>query len=38
MLESIGVIVGALLIRYTGWSWVDSVIAVGIGLWVLPRT
>jgi cobalt-zinc-cadmium efflux system protein len=38
MLGSIGVIVGALLIRYTGWSWVDSVIAVGIGLWVLPRT
>ena len=38
MLGSIGVIVGALVIRYTGWSWVDSVIAVGIGLWVLPRT
>lgn len=38
MLGSIGVIVGALLIRYTGWVWVDSVIAVGIGLWVLPRT
>ena len=38
MLGSIGVIVGALVIRYTGWGWVDSVIAVGIGLWVLPRT
>jgi cobalt-zinc-cadmium efflux system protein len=38
MLGSIGVIIGALVIRYTGWSWVDSVIAVGIGLWVLPRT
>lgn len=38
MLGSIGVIVGAIVIRYTGWAWVDSVIAVGIGLWVLPRT
>uniref|UniRef100_UPI0028A981DD cation diffusion facilitator family transporter n=1 Tax=Massilia sp. TaxID=1882437 RepID=UPI0028A981DD len=38
MLGSIGVIIGALVIRYTGWAWVDSVIAVGIGLWVLPRT
>ncbi|BDT59203.1 MAG: cation diffusion facilitator family transporter [Janthinobacterium lividum] len=38
MLGSIGVIIGALVIRYTGWSWVDSAIAVGIGLWVLPRT
>lgn len=38
MLGSIGVIIGALVIRYTGWGWVDSAIAVGIGLWVLPRT
>ncbi|CAL60736.1 Cobalt-zinc-cadmium resistance protein CzcD [Herminiimonas arsenicoxydans] len=38
MLGSIGVIVGALVIGWTGWSWVDSVIAVAIGLWVLPRT
>jgi len=38
MLGSIGVIVGALVIRFTGWTWVDSVIAVAIGLWVLPRT
>lgn len=38
MLGSIGVIAGALLIRYTGWIWVDSLIAVAIGLWVLPRT
>jgi len=35
---SVGVIVGALIIRFTGWAWVDPVIAVGIGLWVLPRT
>lgn len=38
MLGSIGVIVGAVVIKLTGWSWVDSVIAVAIGLWVLPRT
>lgn len=38
MLGSVGVIAGALLIRYTGWAWVDSAIAVLIGVWVLPRT
>jgi cobalt-zinc-cadmium efflux system protein len=38
MLGSVGVIVGALIIRFWGWGWVDSVVAVGIGLWVLPRT
>lgn len=38
MLGSIGVIIGALVIRWTGWGWVDSAIAVAIGLWVLPRT
>lgn len=38
MLGSIGVIAGALAIRFTGWLWVDPVVAVGIGLWVLPRT
>jgi cobalt-zinc-cadmium efflux system protein len=35
---SVGVILGALAIRFTGWTWVDPVIAIGIGLWVLPRT
>ena len=38
MIGSVGVIIGALIIRYTGWTWVDAVVAVGIGLWVLPRT
>jgi cobalt-zinc-cadmium efflux system protein len=38
MLGSLGVILGALVIRYTGWEWVDSLIAVLIGFWVLPRT
>lgn len=38
MLGSLGVIAGALLIRFTGWTVVDPVIAVLLGLWVLPRT
>lgn len=38
MLGSIGVIVGALLIRLTGATWIDSIIAILIALWVLPRT
>ena len=38
LLGSVGVIAGALIIRFTGWVWVDSAIAVLIGLWVLPRT
>lgn len=38
MLGSVGVIAGAIIIRVTGWPWVDSAIAVLIGLWVLPRT
>lgn len=38
LLGSIAVIVGAAIIAVTGWPWVDSVVAVLIGLWVLPRT
>jgi len=38
MLGSVGVIVAALAIRFTGWSWIDPAVAVAIGLWVLPRT
>jgi cobalt-zinc-cadmium efflux system protein len=38
MIGSVGVILGALTIRFTGWSWVDPILAVAIGLWVLPRT
>ena len=38
MVGSIGVIIAALVIRFTGWSWVDSLVAAGIGFWVLPRT
>ena len=38
MLGSVGVIIGALMIKATGWTLIDPVIAVLIGLWVLPRT
>ncbi|MET4898329.1 cation diffusion facilitator family transporter [Sphingomonadaceae bacterium jetA1] len=38
MIGSVGVIAGAVLIRLTGWTWIDPVVAVAIGLWVLPRT
>lgn len=38
MIGSVGVILGAIAIRFTGWTWVDPVVAVLIGLWVLPRT
>ncbi|MBM3927962.1 MAG: cation transporter [Sphingomonadales bacterium] len=38
MVGSIGVILGALAIKFTGWTWIDPIVAVAIGLWVLPRT
>jgi cobalt-zinc-cadmium efflux system protein len=38
MLGSIGVIAGAIVIKLTGWTPVDPIVAVLIGLWVLPRT
>ena len=38
MLGSLGVIGAAILIYFTNWSWVDPVVAIAIGLWVLPRT
>jgi cobalt-zinc-cadmium efflux system protein len=37
MLGSIGVIVSAIIIYFTHWFWVDTVIAISIGFWVLPR-
>lgn len=38
MIGSIGVILGAVVIKFTAWTWVDSAVAILIGLWVLPRT
>ena len=36
-LGSISVIIGAIVWGITGWNWVDPVIGVGIGLFILPR-
>ena len=38
LLGSAGVIVAAIAIFLTGWQWLDPLVAVAIGLWVLPRT
>jgi len=34
---SVGVLLGAIIIAVASWYWVDSVIAIGIGLFILPR-
>ena len=38
MLTSIGVIIAALIIQFTGWTYADPLISAGIGLFILPRT
>ena len=38
MLGSVGVLLAAVVIKFTGWHLADPIIAVLIGLWVLPRT
>ena len=38
MLGSLGVIAAAAAIYLTGYNWIDPIVAIGIGLWVLPRT
>lgn len=37
-LASVGVIVGAALISWTGWVWIDTAIALAIAAMVVPRT
>ena len=37
MLGSIGVIVAGIVLITTGWPYVDSIVGVGIGLFILPR-
>jgi cobalt-zinc-cadmium efflux system protein len=34
---SVGVVAGALVLKATGWTWVDAAIGVAIGAWVVPR-
>ncbi len=35
---SIGVLIGGALMLAFGWFWVDPVVAIGVGLFILPRT
>jgi len=34
---SVGVLIGAATIAFTSWYWIDSLIAVSIGIFILPR-
>lgn len=34
---SVGVLVGGLIIHFTGWALVDPLVGILIGLWILPR-
>lgn len=34
---SVGVLVGAAIIAVTSWYWIDSLVAIGIGVFILPR-
>jgi cobalt-zinc-cadmium efflux system protein len=38
MLGSLGVIGAAITIYVTKFDWIDPIVAIAIGLWVLPRT
>lgn len=38
LLGSVGVILAAAVIGLTGWSYADLIIAVAVGLFILPRT
>ncbi|MDG4787956.1 cation diffusion facilitator family transporter [Micromonospora sp. WMMD1102] len=38
LLGSVGVIVAAVVIATTGWRYADLVVAVAVGLFILPRT
>jgi cobalt-zinc-cadmium efflux system protein len=38
MLSSIAVLIGTVVIIFTDWKIIDSILGVLIGLWILPRT
>lgn len=37
MLGSVGVIVAGVVLIFTGWQYIDPIVGVGIGLFILPR-
>jgi len=38
LIGSVGVIAAAIVLETTGWEYADPIVAVAIGLWILPRT
>ena len=38
ILGSVAVIVAAVILALTGWTWIDAVAGAGVGLFILPRT
>lgn len=38
MIGSLGVILGAVIIKFFGWNWIDPIVAICISLWIIPRT
>jgi cobalt-zinc-cadmium efflux system protein len=38
MLGSLGVIIAALIVMFTGWRLADPIVGAGIGLFIIPRT
>jgi cobalt-zinc-cadmium efflux system protein len=38
LIGSIGVIAAAVVIATTGWEYADAIVAVALGVWILPRT
>jgi len=37
LISSLGVILAALIVQFTGWVYADPIIALGIGIFILPR-
>lgn len=37
LLSSIGVLVAGVVLVLTGWPYADPIVAIGIGVWVIPR-
>ncbi|MEW6057720.1 MAG: cation diffusion facilitator family transporter [Bdellovibrionota bacterium] len=37
-IASLGVIVSAAIVYFTGWSYADSIVSLGIAVFILPRT
>ncbi|WP_051196822.1 cation diffusion facilitator family transporter [Jonesia quinghaiensis] len=38
LIGSLAVIVGAMLVATTGWVWIDTAVALGIAVFIIPRT